>query len=76
MTSARSETDPRTCKNRRPNWGIKQEDSYMPMARKFSFTVNESVGELQLGVSEHSHSKEGEREREHTAAARPSPLHA
>ena len=37
----------------RPNWGIEQDESFEPMARKFSFTVNATIGELQLGVRPH-----------------------
>mmetsp|Transcript_20517 Transcript_20517/g.32092 ORF Transcript_20517/g.32092 Transcript_20517/m.32092 type:complete len:489 (+) Transcript_20517:120-1586(+) len=33
----------------RPHWDIQQREDFIPMPRKFAFTANEEVGELQLG---------------------------
>jgi len=35
--------------NGRPHWDITQREDFHPMPRKFAFTANEEVGELQLG---------------------------
>uniref|UniRef100_A0A7S0I0E6 Peptidase A1 domain-containing protein n=1 Tax=Hanusia phi TaxID=3032 RepID=A0A7S0I0E6_9CRYP len=33
----------------RPHWDIVQREDFVPMPRKFAFTADESIGELQLG---------------------------